>query len=103
MMKLSSAVIQANFHWTYAQVYSDVAGGLYEAGESFFAPDSPQILAEFSEVVAGEDFCHVERLVEKMRWAATGAGVTVGLVWNAISGIEAALWELKEKYLNPPV
>jgi L-alanine-DL-glutamate epimerase-like enolase superfamily enzyme len=101
--KLSTAVVQANFNWTYVRVYSDSDGGLYGTGESFFAPGLPQIIAEFAEVLVGEDFNHVEKLVEKMRWAASGAGSTAGIVWNAITGIETALWDLKGKYVGLPV
>jgi len=100
---LATAVVQANFHWTYVRIYGDVDGGLYGTGECFVAPGLPHIIAEFAEVLVGEDFKHVERLVEKMRWAASGAGSAAGIVWNAISGIEAALWDLKGKYLGLPV
>jgi L-alanine-DL-glutamate epimerase-like enolase superfamily enzyme len=72
--KLSTAVVQANFNWTYVRVYSDVDGGLYGTGESFFAPGLPQIVAEFADVLVGEDFNHVEKLVEKMRWAPPAPG-----------------------------
>lgn len=100
---LSTAVVQANFHWTYVRIYGDVDGGLYGTGECFVAPGLPHIIAEFADVLVGQDFNHVERLVEKMRWAASGAGSSAGIVWNAISGIEAALWDLKGKYLGLPV
>jgi L-alanine-DL-glutamate epimerase-like enolase superfamily enzyme len=103
IIKLSTAVVQANFQWTYVRVYSDVDGGLYGTGECFFAPGLIQIIAEFAEILVGEDSNNIERLVEKMRWAASGAGSTGGIIWNAISGIEAALWDLKGKYFNLPV
>ncbi|HHE41919.1 MAG TPA: mandelate racemase/muconate lactonizing enzyme family protein [Dehalococcoidia bacterium] len=101
--KLSTAVVQANFEWTYVRIYSDVDGGLYGSGECFPAPGLPGIIEEFSNVLVGEDFTNVEKLVEKMRWAASGAGSSAGIIWNAISGIEAALWDLKGKYLGLPV
>jgi L-alanine-DL-glutamate epimerase-like enolase superfamily enzyme len=101
--KLSTAVVQANFEWTYVRIYSDADGGLYGTGECFPAPGLPAILQEFSDVLVGEDFGNVEKLVEKMRWAASGAGSTGGIVWNAITGIEAALWDLKGKRLGLPV
>jgi len=101
--KIASAVVQANFHWTYVRVYTDAAGGVYGTGECFFAPGLPHIIAEFSPILAGENANDIERLVEKMRWAASGAGSTSGIVWNAISGIEAALWDLKGKLLDVPI
>jgi hypothetical protein len=100
---LSTAVVEANFHWTYVRIYSDCDGGLYGTGECFFAPGLPGIIREFENILTGEDFRDVERLVEKMRWAASGAGSLGGIVWNAITGIEAALWDLKGKALGLPV
>jgi gluconate/galactonate dehydratase len=101
--KITTAVVQANFHWTYVRVYSNGDGGLYGTGECFFAPGLTRIIEEFAPVLVGEDFTAVERLVEKMRWAASGTGSTGGIIWNAITGIEAALWDLKGKYLALPV
>jgi L-alanine-DL-glutamate epimerase-like enolase superfamily enzyme len=101
--KLATAVVQANYHWTYARVYSDVNGGLYGTGECFFAPGLNRIIDEFAEILIGEDFTNIERIVERMRWAAAAAGSLGGVIWNAITGIEAALWDLKGKYLGLPV
>lgn len=103
IVKLTTAVVRANFHWTYVRVYADVNGGLYGTGECFFAPGLTHIITEFADVLVGEDFTAIERLVEKMRWAASGAGSLGGIIWNAISGIEAALWDLKGKYFGLPV
>ena len=98
--KITTAVVEANFHWTYIRIY---ASDLHGTGECFFAPGLPQIVGEFSDVLVGEEAANVERLVEKMRWAASGAGSLGGIVWNAITGIEAALWDLKGKALDLPV
>jgi gluconate/galactonate dehydratase len=100
---ISTAVVEANFHWTYVRIYSDLDGGVYGTGESFFAPGLTNVIHEFSDILVGEDFRNVERLVEKMRWAASGAGSLGGIIWNAITGIEAALWDLKGKALGLPV
>lgn len=101
--KLATAVVEANYLWTYVRVYSDVDGGLYGTGEGFLAPALHHLIQAFEPILVGEDFTQVERLVEKMRWAASGAGSTAGIVWNAISAIEAALCDLKGKYLGVPV
>lgn len=101
--RIRTAVVQANFHWTYVRVYSDLDGGLYGTGECFFAPGLVAIVEEFESILVGEEFTNIERLVEKMRWAASGTGSTGGIIWNAITGIEAALWDLKGKYLDLPV
>src|SRR5688572_12176914 len=98
--KVRSAVVRANFNWTYARVYTDDAHG---TGECFFAPGLPHIIDEFEGILVGEDPRNIERLVEKMRWAASGTGSLGGIVWNAITGIEAALWDLKGKLTNLPV
>lgn len=101
--KLETAVVQANFHWSYVRVYTDAGGGLYGTGECFFAPGLTAILEEFATILVGEEATNIERLVEKMRWAASGTGSTGGIVWNAISGIEAALWDVKGKHYGLPV
>lgn len=101
--KIATATVQANFHWTYVRIYTDADGGLYGTGECFFAPGLTRIIDEFSEILVGEDCTNIERLVEKMRWAASGAGSTGGIIWNAITGIEAALWDLKGKLFDLPV
>jgi len=101
--KIATATVQANFHWTYVRIYTDADGGLYGTGECFFAPGLINIIEEFSDILVGEECTNIERLVEKMRWAASGAGSTGGIVWNAITGIEAALWDLKGKLFNLPV
>jgi L-alanine-DL-glutamate epimerase-like enolase superfamily enzyme len=101
--RIASAIVEANFQWTYVRVYSDADGGLYGTGECFFAPGAQQIVAEFSSILVGEDPDNIDRLVEKMRWAASGAGSVGGLVWNAITGIETALWDMKGKRLGSPV
>jgi hypothetical protein len=36
--KLETAVVLANFHWTYVRVYTDAAGGLYGTGNAFLRP-----------------------------------------------------------------
>jgi L-alanine-DL-glutamate epimerase-like enolase superfamily enzyme len=103
IVKISTAVVQANFEWTYVRVYTDADGGLHGTGECFFAPGLTHIIAEFSKLLAGEEALNIERLVERMRWAASGTGGLGGIVWNAITGIEAALWDVKGKHLGVPV
>lgn len=101
--RIETAVVQANFQWTYIRIHTDADGGLYGTGECFFAPGLPHIIQEFESILIGEDFNPIEALVEKLRWASSGAGSLGGIVWNAITGIEAALWDLKGKYHGLPV
>ncbi len=100
---IRTAIVEANFQWTYVRVYSDVDGGLHGTGECFFAPGLEKIVSELGRLLVGEDFVNTERLVEKMKWASSGAGSSAGIIWNAISGIEAALLDLKGKYYEIPV
>jgi len=100
---IKTAVVEANFQWTYVRVFTDNADGLYGTGECFFAPGLAGIAEAFERLLRGEDPGDIERLVEKMRWAASGAGSLGGIVWNAITGIEAALWDLKGKSTGLPV
>ena len=101
--RLRSAIVEANFQWTFVRVYTDDAAGLYGTGECFFTPGAQQIVREFEGVLSGEDPLGIERLVEKMRWAASGTGSMGGIIWNVITGIETALWDLKGKAMNQPV
>jgi L-alanine-DL-glutamate epimerase-like enolase superfamily enzyme len=100
ILKIATAVVQANFLWTYVRVYADEG---YGTGECFFAPGLTAIVRELGELIEGEDYRNIEHLVEKMRWASSGAGSLSGIVWNAITGIEAALWDLKGKHCGLPV
>ncbi len=101
--KISTAIVEANFQWTYVRIYTDLQGGLYGTGECFFAPGIQYIIQEFSSILIGEDFRNIGKLIEKMSWAASGAGSTGGIIINAITGIEAALFDLNGKYAGIPV
>lgn len=101
--QIKTAIVEANFQWTYVRIYSNTNGVLYGTGECFFAPGLEKIIQELSAILIGEDFANTEKLVEKMRWASTGTGSLGGIIWNAISGIEAALLDLKGKYFGIPV
>lgn len=101
---VKTAIVEANFQWTYVRIYSNCNGGLYGTGECFFAPGLEKIVLELSRILVGEDFSNTEKLVQKMKWASSGAGsFGGGIIWNAISGIEAALLDLKGKYYDIPV
>lgn len=97
---LSTAVIEANFEWTLVRLDTDE--GVSGLGEMFFAPGLTAMLAEFATILEGEDPRNIDRLYQKMRWAAS-AGSIGGFAYNAISGIEAALWDLKGRALGVPI
>src|ERR671920_1536653 len=96
-----TAVVEANYDWTYTRIYTDK--GITGLGESFLAPGLTTIIRELKPLLVGEDPRNVDKLWSKMRWAASGAGSMGGIVHNAISGIEAALWDLVGKHYGAPI
>jgi gluconate/galactonate dehydratase len=99
--RLRIAVVEANYDWTYVRVETD--RDLSGIGECFFAPGLTGILRDLEPVLVGEDPRDVHRLFRKLQRGASGAGSVAGIVYNAISGIEAALWDLAGKALGAPV
>ncbi len=99
--KLRTAVVEANYDWTYVRLETD--RGLSGLGECFFAPGLTAILRDLEPALVGEDPRDIGRLFRKLQRAASGAGSVAGIVYNAISGIEAALWDLAGKALGAPV
>jgi gluconate/galactonate dehydratase len=95
-----TAVVEANYDYTYVRVF---AGDEYGTGECFFAPGLTAIVRDLAPVLLGQDPRHVERRTRELRRAASGAGATAGYAHNAISGLEAALWDLVGKHLGVPV
>ena len=51
----------------------------------------------------GEDPRDIHRLFRKLQLATSGAGSVAGIVYNAISGIEAALWDVLGQWLDVPI
>lgn len=96
-----TAVVEANYDWTFVRVYTDE--GLTGLGESFLAPGLTGIIRDLKPLLVGQDPLDVDRLFSRMRWAASGAGSVAGVVYNAISGIETALWDLAGKHYGVPV
>lgn len=98
---LKTAVVEGNFDWTYVRVETDE--GVSGLGECFFAPGLTQILRELSHVIEGEDPRNIRYLFRRLQWAASGAGSVAGIVYNAITGIETALWDLAGKASSLPI
>jgi L-alanine-DL-glutamate epimerase-like enolase superfamily enzyme len=96
-----TAVVEANYDWTFIRVYTDE--GIMGLGESFLAPGLTGIVRDLKPLLVGEDPRNVDKLWSKMRWAASGAGSMGGIVYNAISGIEAALWDIAGKHYGAPI
>jgi L-alanine-DL-glutamate epimerase-like enolase superfamily enzyme len=98
---VTTAVVEANFDWTIIRVEDD--DGRVGWGEAFFAPGLTSIVTELAALVVGHDTRHVQPIVDRLRLAASGAGSAAGLVSNAISGIDAALWDLAARTLDVPL
>jgi L-alanine-DL-glutamate epimerase-like enolase superfamily enzyme len=98
--RISTAVIEANYDWTIVRVESD--DGLSGWGEAFCAPGLAPTIRELAVLVEGEDARQVEPLVRKLH-LATAHVSSGGTVYHAISGIEAALWDLAARSLEVPL
>jgi hypothetical protein len=89
ILRLKTAVVEGNFDWTFVRVETDE--GIKGLGECFFAPGLTSILRSLEPLLIGEDARDIHRLFRKLQLATSGAGSVAGIVYNAISGIEAAL------------
>jgi gluconate/galactonate dehydratase len=101
IVRLKTAVVEGNFDWTFVRLETDE--GISGLGECFFAPGLTAILRSLEQVIQGEDPRNIHRLFRKMQLAVSGAGSVAGIVYNAISGIEAALWDLLGQWLQVPI
>lgn len=98
---LKTAVIEGNFDWTLVRLDTDE--GLQGIGECFFAPGLTATLRRLEPLLIGEDPRDLRPLFRKLQMAVTGSGSIAGMVYNAISGIEAALWDLRGQQLGVPI
>lgn len=99
--RLKTAVVEGNFDWTYVRIETDEE--VQGLGECFFAPGLTATLRELEPVIQGEDPRDIRRLFRKLQWATSGAGSVAGTIYNAITGIETALWDLNGHWLGVPV
>nr|MDO8075598.1 mandelate racemase/muconate lactonizing enzyme family protein [Candidatus Freyarchaeota archaeon] len=97
--EVKSATVVGNYYWTYARVY---AGDLYGTGEGFFAPSLEDTIREFGRVIIGENALDVNRVCDKLHWAAVPSGAS-GANYHALSALNIALLDLVGKHLNVPV
>jgi L-alanine-DL-glutamate epimerase-like enolase superfamily enzyme len=101
IVHLKTAVVEGNFDWTFVRIDTDE--GISGLGECFFAPGLTSILRSLEPVIQGEDPRDVHRLFRKLQLAVSGAGSVAGIVYNAISGVEAALWDVLGQWLDVPI
>jgi gluconate/galactonate dehydratase len=99
--RLKTAVVEGNFDWTFVRIETNE--GLTGMGECFFAPGLTAIVRSLEAVLTDEDPRDIQRLFRKLQMATSGAGSVAGIVYNAISGIEAALWDLLGQWLDVPI
>ncbi len=99
--RLKTAVVEGNFDWTFVRIETDE--GIHGLGECFFAPGLTAILRSLEPLLLGEDPRDVNRLFRKLQLATSGAGSVAGIVYNAISGIDAALWDTLGQSLGVPI
>ncbi len=100
--RVTTAVIEANYDYTFVRVETD-RDGLYGTGECFFAPGLTAIYADLAPLLLGRDPREISRLTQHLARKTSAAGSTSGIVWNAITGIEAALHDLVGKLYGCPV
>jgi len=99
--RLKTAVVEGNFDWTFVRIETDES--ITGLGECFFAPGLTAILRSLEPLLIGEDPRDINRLFRKLQMATSGAGSVAGIVYNAISGIDAALWDVLGKSLGTPI
>lgn len=99
---VTTAVVEANYDYTFIRVEAD-ADGLFGTGECFFAPGLTAIVRELTPLLLGRDPREIGRLVQHLARKTSAAGSLSGIVWNAITGIEAALHDLVGKFYGCPV
>jgi L-alanine-DL-glutamate epimerase-like enolase superfamily enzyme len=98
--RITTAVVEANYDWTIVRVESDE--GVCGWGEAFCGPGLAQTIRELASLLEGQDARQVEPLVRKLH-LATAHVSSGGTVYHAISGIEAALWDLAARSLEVPL
>ncbi len=94
-----AATVEANYQWTFVRVYAGEESGV---GEAFPAPQLENVVREFAPLVVGENAFNVNRIMDRLRWAAITSG-TSGVNSHAFSAIEIAILDLLGKHLNLPV
>lgn len=96
---LSTAVLEANFDWTFVKIESDE--GISGYGEVFVAPGLTAAVRAFEPLLAGEDPTSIDRLVRRLK--ASCVHSAAGVAWHAIMGIEAALLDMIGKRYKMPL
>jgi L-alanine-DL-glutamate epimerase-like enolase superfamily enzyme len=99
--RCTTAVVEANYDYTYVRVFAQ--NGNYGTGECFLAPGLTAMLREMLPLLVGKDAREVDRLARYLWRKGSGTGAVAGYLYNAVSGIETALWDLVGKETGLPV
>ncbi len=99
IVKISTAVLEANFDWTIVKVETDE--NITGYGEAFVGPGVTAVIREFASILIGEDPTSIDRLLRRMR--AVTIYCSPGIVYHAIGGIETALLDCIGKRHRMPV
>jgi L-alanine-DL-glutamate epimerase-like enolase superfamily enzyme len=100
--RVTTAVVEANYDYTFVRIEAG-QDGLHGTGECFFAPGLTTIIREMAPLLEGRDPREINRLIQRLARKTSAAGSSSGIVWNAITGIDAALHDLVGKLYGCPV
>lgn len=98
--RISTAVVEANYDYTYVRIWSDTDE--YGTGECFFAPGLTAAIREMTPLLLGRDPREFDRLSRLLWRKGSGAGAVAGYLYNAVSGIETALVDLVSRHYRCP-
>ncbi|HEY8525409.1 MAG TPA: mandelate racemase/muconate lactonizing enzyme family protein [Acidimicrobiales bacterium] len=100
---VTTAVVEANFDYVFVRVHTDE--GVHGTGECFFAPGITAVVRDFGRVLVGTDPTSVNAALARLIALAScfGGPRGAGMAYNAVSGIDAALWDLNGKLLGQPL
>ena len=96
---ISTAVMESNFDWTIVKVETD--DGITGYGEAFLGPGLTAAIAEFSNILIGEDPTSIDRVMRRLRGSCLYA--SPGLMAHAYCGIETALLDVIGKRYGLPI
>lgn len=105
-MKVTSVEVVAveglSAPWMFCIIRTDEGlSGYSEFGEGRFANGMAGLVRDISSLIVGQDPRQVEKLyMDMMRETQSAYG---GATWQAMAGIELALWDVKAKALGVPV
>jgi L-alanine-DL-glutamate epimerase-like enolase superfamily enzyme len=100
ILRLKTAVVEGNFDWTFVRIETDE--GLEAWASVFSLPASLRFCVRSSRCWWRRPPRH-SSLVSQIAARHLRAGSVAGIVYNAISGIEAALWDVLGQGLDVPI